>query len=314
MNRIYTRTGDSGTTGIHGGARVPKDDIRIEANGELDELNCQIGVVRSLLRCRVKPGMTDEGQFGMTEGGSAGGPGGEATVLSGQTPPAARNGSGFATERCRIESGMTDEGQFGMTEGGSVGGPGGEATVLSGQTPPAARNGSGFAAERCRVKPGMTGKCILESGMTEGGIIVDGMTDEGWDEVLHQVQCQLMTVMSLVATPAAERDKNPNTLPDDLVTRCEATMDALTEESGPSLHFLLPGGTPLAAQLQLARAVCRRAERRLWTLHRQDPVPETILQYINRLSDLLFVMARQELARQKWPEERWKAFSYKNQR
>ncbi|MBR1538453.1 MAG: ATP:cob(I)alamin adenosyltransferase, partial [Bacteroidales bacterium] len=74
------------------------------------------------------------------------------------------------------------------------------------------------------------------------------------------------------------------------------------------------GGTPLAARLQLARAVCRRAERRLWTLHRQDPLPEAILQYINRLSDLLFVMARCELSREDWPEERWKAFAYKNQR
>ena len=73
-------------------------------------------------RCRVEPGMTD--------GGIVGGPGGEATVLSGQTPPAARNGSGFATERCRVESGMTD------------------------------------ATERCRIKSGMTGG--IESGMTEG--------------------------------------------------------------------------------------------------------------------------------------------------
>ena len=48
MNRIYTRTGDGGTTGIHGGTRVPKDDIRIEANGCLDELNCIIGVIRSM--------------------------------------------------------------------------------------------------------------------------------------------------------------------------------------------------------------------------------------------------------------------------
>ena len=49
MARIYTRTGDKGTTGIHGGERVPKDDIRIEANGTLDELNCHIGVVRSMI-------------------------------------------------------------------------------------------------------------------------------------------------------------------------------------------------------------------------------------------------------------------------
>ena len=49
MSKIYTKTGDRGTTGIHGGERVPKDDIRIETNGTLDELNCQIGIVRSLL-------------------------------------------------------------------------------------------------------------------------------------------------------------------------------------------------------------------------------------------------------------------------
>ena len=62
----------------------------------------------------------------------------------------------------------------------------------------------------------------------------------------------------------------------------------------------------------MARAICRRAERRLWTLNRQDPVPEEILKYINRLSDLFFVMARCALVRQNLPEERWKAFTYKN--
>jgi ATP:cob(I)alamin adenosyltransferase len=196
MNRIYTRTGDAGTTGIHGGTRVAKDDPRIEANGDLDELNCQIGVVRSMLRYPAEP----------------------------------------------------------------------------------------------------------------------GMTEMQWDEGLHRIQQNLMTVMSLVATPATERAKNPNVLPENLVADCEAAIDALTEQIGPGLHFLLPGGTPLAAQLQLARAVCRRAERRLWTLHRQDPLPDDILKYINRLSDLFFVMARCELARQDWPEERWKAFAYKNQR
>ena len=188
-HRIYTRTGDQGTTGIHGGARVPKDDVRIEANGDLDELNCQLGVIRSML--------------------------------------------------------------------------------------------------------------------SRGGM---------YDGILHTIQKTLMTVMSQVATPAAERDKNPNALPDNLVADCEATMDTLTAEAGPSRHFILPGGTPLAAQLQLARAICRRAERHLWTLHREDPLPEKILKYINRLSDLFFVMARHELDQQDWPEERWQAFAYKNQK
>lgn len=235
MKRIYTRTGDKGTTGIHGGTRVPKNDIRIEANGCLDELNCQIGIVRSQLRSRSRA----------SEGGSA-----QAwwsgTVLSG------------------------------------TGAPAGLEKVLP-------RDG--------KDRPDCAQACPA-----------------GWDFILCDIQQNLMTVMSLVATPAAERKNNPNALPEDLVTDCEATIDELSGQAGPALHFILPGGTPLAAQLQLARAVCRRAERRLWTLHQQDPVPEEILQYINRLSDLFFVMARQELARQKWPEERWKAFSYKNQR
>ena len=52
MKRVYTKTGDKGTTGIHGGMRVPKDDIRIEANGCLDELNAVIGIVRSMLAAK----------------------------------------------------------------------------------------------------------------------------------------------------------------------------------------------------------------------------------------------------------------------
>lgn len=64
-------------------------------------------------------------------------------------------------------------------------------------------------------------------------------------------------------------------------------MTAELKENG---YFLLPGGTPVSAQLQFARTVARRAERRLWTLNRQDAVPEEILNFINRLSDLFFVI------------------------
>ena len=79
-------------------------------------------------------------------------------------------------------------------------------------------------------------------------------------------------------------------------------------------YFILPGGTPLAAQLQYARAAARRAERRLWTLDRTDAVPREILRFINRLSDLLFVMARFEMQRQQWQEEKWLKFSYKRKK
>lgn len=189
MRKIYTRTGDEGMTGIHGGERVPKDDIRIEANGCLDELNTLLGIIRSMLP-------------------------------------------------------ETDE----------------------------------------------------------------------WQEKLYFIQHSMMIVMSHVATPSAIRDRNPNELPQDLDKFCEDWMDGMMSQLEDNGYFILPGGTPLAAQLQNARAVARRAERRLWTLNRTDEVPGEILRFINRLSDLLFVMARFEMQRQQWPEEKWMKFSYKRKK
>lgn len=186
MKRIYTRTGDKGTTGIHGGERVPKDDIRIEANGSLDELNALIGVVRSLLE-----------------------------------------------------------------------------------------------------------------------------PEHEWNGLLYDIQRNLMVVMSLVATPSAIRHNNPNTLDENIVTDIEHKLDEFSSEVEELGFFILPGGTVVSAQLQLARTVARRAERRLWTLNRKDAVPEDILKYVNRLSDLFFVMAKLEMQKQNWPEERWNLFAYK---
>ena len=186
MKRIYTRTGDKGTTGIHGGERVPKDDIRIEANGCLDELNALIGVVRSLLE-----------------------------------------------------------------------------------------------------------------------------PEHEWNGLLYDIQRNLMVMMSLVATPSAIRHNNPNTLDENIVTDIEHKLDEFSSEVEELGFFILPGGTVVSAQLQLARTVARRAERRLWTLNRKDAVPEDILKYVNRLSDLFFVMAKLEMQKQNWPEERWNLFAYK---
>lgn len=135
-------------------------------------------------------------------------------------------------------------------------------------------------------------------------------TDE-WQQKLYFIQRNLMVVMSHVATPSALRVQNPNELPQDLDKFCEEWMDEMMSQLEDNGYFILPGGTPLSAQLQYARAVARRAERRLWTLHRKDAVPQEILRFVNRLSDLLFVMARFEMQRQQWPEEKWQSFAYK---
>ncbi len=75
------------------------------------------------------------------------------------------------------------------------------------------------------------------------------------------------------------------------VTALEEAIDHLQESLEPLSNFILPGGTPSAAMLQMARAVCRRAERMLVTLSREEKVGEWTVRYLNRLSDALFVMA-----------------------
>jgi len=184
--KIYTRGGDKGRTGIHGGERVDKDDIRIEANGTLDEVNAEIGIIRALL-------------------------------------PA----------------------------------------------------------------------------------------EHEWQSLLGKIQMEMMAVMSHVATPSAIRDKNPNKISDDLVLVCEEQIDALSAKMEDNGYFILPGGSLVSAHLQLARTIVRRAERRLWTLNRKDPVSPGIMQFVNRLSDLFFTMARYEMFRQGNAEERWQSFLYK---
>jgi len=76
------------------------------------------------------------------------------------------------------------------------------------------------------------------------------------------------------------------------VRRLEEAIDRLNDGLQPLRSFVLPGGTPAGAHLHLARAVCRRAERRAWRLAAAEAVNEQVLRYLNRLSDLLFVLAR----------------------
>lgn len=188
--KIYTRGGDRGKTGIHGGERVDKDDIRIEANGCVDELNSMIGVVRSFLP-----------------------------------------------------------------------------------------------------------------------------VDHEWQELLFKIQSEIMVVMSHIATPSAIRERNPNTLDVDIVSFVESQIDELTQrmddENG---YFILPGGSLVSSHLHMARTIARRSERRLWTLNREDELPPLVLQFINRLSDLFFIMARFEMFQQNYTEERWQHFLYKRKK
>lgn len=178
--KIYTRTGDLGETALFGGPRVGKDMVRIEVCGEIDELNCALGVVRA-------------------------------------------------------------------------------------------------------------------KGLPEDV-----------DRLLHRLQNELFEVGAELATPNPVKH-GTRTIGTQHVLRLEADLDALSATLPELKQFVLPGGAPAAAGLHWARAVCRRAERRLVALVRQseEEISRVLLAYVNRLGDLLFVLARAVNAREGIPDVAW---------
>ncbi|HEX4895155.1 MAG TPA: cob(I)yrinic acid a,c-diamide adenosyltransferase [Solimonas sp.] len=173
LSKIATRTGDSGTSGLATGERLPKTDARFAAMGDLDELNSQIGV-----------------------------------LLAHSLPPA-------------------------------------PATALS------------------------------------------------------SIQHRLFDIGGELALPGH------TAIGEDQVAQLDAWLAEFNADLPPLKEFVLPGGGPAGAQAHLARTVARRAERSLWTLHAQAAINTDALRYLNRLSDLLFVIARQ-LARAHGGEVTWK--------
>ncbi len=175
LSKIYTRTGDDGTTGLGDGSRVPKDDARVEAYGSVDECNSAIGVVLAV---------------------------------------------------ARLPADVRD--------------------------------------------------------------------------VLVTVQHELFDLGGELCIPGHRA------IQADQVARLEKTLDGFNESLPPLKEFILPGGGTAAAACHLARAICRRAERRAWTLARAQAVAAEPLQYLNRLSDLLFVIARVLARQESGSEVLWK--------
>jgi len=114
--------------------------------------------------------------------------------------------------------------------------------------------------------------------------------------ICRDVQERLFDLGGTLATPDAERRRKSSVPALDAadVAALERHIDALEGELEPLSRFVLPGGSPAAAAFHLARTVCRRAERRCVALHRREPIDAASLGWLNRLSDLLFVMARVE--------------------
>jgi cob(I)alamin adenosyltransferase len=126
-------------------------------------------------------------------------------------------------------------------------------------------------------------------------------------ELVRRIQVSLFALGSTLASPdpgRRERAALPEVADAD-VEELEKRIDALEAELPPLRRFILPGGCAAAASFHLARTVCRRAERRAVELHREEPLSPVALRYLNRLSDLLFVLARVENRRAGIPDLEW---------
>jgi cob(I)alamin adenosyltransferase len=136
---------------------------------------------------------------------------------------------------------------------------------------------------------------------------VRALAEAPLEALLFSIQKDLFAIGAQLADPthkvASKRAKAAVTAAH--VRRLEKAIDSREEKLPPLRSFVLPGGTPAAALLHQARTVCRRAERSVVTLAREADVDPRIIVYLNRLSDLLFVLARFENRRAGLAEDRW---------
>jgi cob(I)alamin adenosyltransferase len=125
------------------------------------------------------------------------------------------------------------------------------------------------------------------------------------DGVLCQIQDELFDLGSELATPPEYFTAGMYRVSDDEVKRLEKLMDRCQKDLEPLKSFVLPGGGRVGAYLHQCRTVCRRAERDILRLSRQEEVNPTLLKYVNRLSDLFFVLARWISKQMGEPEYLW---------
>lgn len=127
------------------------------------------------------------------------------------------------------------------------------------------------------------------------------------DDVLLFVQQRLFNCSSSLAFPGEGISEAAPRVDEADVTFLERAIDAFQERSGELTHFVIESGSDTASRLHVARAVMRRAERRIYLLAAEEPVPEQVLAFVNRCSDLLFAAARYCNATEDIPEELWNA-------
>lgn len=144
---------------------------------------------------------------------------------------------------------------------------------------------------------------VDELNASIGAALAAGLAEET-GPILTRVQSELLNLggeLCLVGGEGTPREL----IADRHVSALEGACDALNEELGPLDNFILPGGCEGAARLHVARTVCRRAERRVVSFAESAPVSPALIRYLNRLSDLLFIMARFENRRRGVDDVLW---------
>ena len=126
-------------------------------------------------------------------------------------------------------------------------------------------------------------------------------------DLMERIQNYLFSLGADLATPATHTKSTEMRISADFTTEMEKVIDTLSEELPPLTNFILPGGCQAGSVLHVARAVCRRSERCVVRLTRETDVNPEIIRSLNRLSDLLFVLARVANHRSQMPEPIWKS-------
>lgn len=138
------------------------------------------------------------------------------------------------------------------------------------------------------------------------GLVRDQPVNQNRKAILIEVQDRLFTIGSILATePGNNKVKIPALTPSD-ITRLEQEIDAMDTQLPPMKFFVLPGGHPSVSFGHVARTVCRRAERLTIALDQHEKVDPLVIQYLNRLSDYLFVLCRSMAHELQIEETPWK--------
>lgn len=138
------------------------------------------------------------------------------------------------------------------------------------------------------------------------GLVISSSQDMSVNELLLKIQKDLFALGAQLANPKHQKQKSKADFTDEKILFLEQAIDQADSEIDPIKYFILHGGTITAAYLDLARTVCRRAERKMVLLAQTETVEPVLITYVNRLSDLLFMLARLVNKRQNVRDREWK--------